>query len=309
MVLQESIPKSGKTNYKKLSLMKKLDLPFVSLITVSWNKKGDTIELIKSLLKQKYGKKEIVVVDNASTDGTVEILREEFPLITIIPLDKNYGLHKGFNAGVKYTKGEIIIGVDQDCVLMDENVIKKVVKNFKENQKLGIIAFNVKNYYSQENAWDNPRFLKEGKLRRGDPCLDYNGCGFAVLKDVYDRAGGLSEEFFIYCGEIDLTLRVIELGYECRYFPNITVFHKSSPSRPNTSWYIKIVARNWAWFVWKNFPFYELVKHRFGLSSYLLFKEPALFFSTSFEILAGLFQILKKRRCLSQSTINYYKSF
>jgi hypothetical protein len=289
--------------------MKKLNLPFVSLITVSWNKKEDTIELIRSLLKQKYGNKEIVVVDNASTDGTVEILREEFPLITIIPLDKNYGLHKGFNVGVKCAKGEIIIGVDQDCVLMDENVIKKVVKYFEGNRKLGIIAFNVKNYYSKEDSWDNPRFLKKNGLDEGYPCVAYNGCGFAVLKDVYERAGGLCEEFSIYHGEIDLTLRVIELGYQCRYFPNITVFHKSSQNRPNTSWYIKITARNWAWFIWKYFPFYEVVRQRFGLPLNLLFKKPSLFFHAFFEILGGLFKILRKRRQLSKSTISYYKSF
>lgn len=260
-------------------------------------------------MKQKYERKEIIVVDNASIDGTVDVLKQKYPLVKILPLDKNYGLHKGFNVGVKRANGEIIIGIDQDCVLMDENVIKKVVKNFKENRKLGIIAFNVKNYYSQENAWDNPQFLKEGKLEKGYPCPAYNGCGFAVLKDVYERAGGLCEEFFIYHGEIDLTLRVIESGYQCRYFPNITVFHKSSSSSPNSSGYIKITSRNWAWFIWKNFPFNEVVKRRFGLPTSLLSRKPTLFFYIFFEFLAGLFLVLKKRRRLSPKTISYYKSF
>jgi len=96
-----------------------LSSPFVSMITVSWNKKGKIIELIESLLRQKYERKEIIVVDNASTDGTVDVLKQKYPLLKIIPLDENFGLHKGFNVGVKCAKGEIIIGMDQDCVLMD----------------------------------------------------------------------------------------------------------------------------------------------------------------------------------------------
>jgi len=288
---------------------KKLGSPLASVVVVSWNKKLEMMELIESLIKQKYQRKEIIVVDNASTDGTVDILRQKFPLIKIMPLDKNYGLHKGFNIGVKSAKGEIIIGIDQDCVLMDESVIDKVIRCFKENRKLGIVAFNVKNYYSRKNAWDNPRFLKEERLKEGYPCFAYNGCGFAVLKDIYKRAGGLSEEFFIYYGEIDLTLRVIELRYQCRYFPDITVFHKSSLKPPNTNWYVKTTARNWAWFVWKNFPFFEVVKHRFGLSLSLIFKKPALIFSISCETFAGFSQLLKRRKQLSRHTISYYKSF
>lgn len=287
----------------------KLNTPFISLITVSWNKKEDTIELIKSLLKQKYRKKEIVVVDNASTDGTVDILREKFPPITIIPLDRNYGLHKGFNAGVKCAKGEIIIGIDQDCVLMDSTVVDKVSKYFKENQNLGIVAFNVRNYYSKENTWDNPQYSKEGRLEVGYPCLAYNGCGFAALKDAYEAVGGLDERFFIYYGEVDLSLKVIELGYECRYFPDVTVFHKSSLKPPDTDWYTKVTVRNWAWFVWKNFPFFEVVKRRFGLSLRILFKKPALFFPILIETLAGLPQILKERKPLSNRSISYYKNF
>lgn len=286
-----------------------MSLPLVSIITVSWNKREEITELIGSLIKQKYERKEIIVVDNASTDGTVDLLKQKYPSVRIILLDKNYGLHKGFNVGVKHTKGKIIIGIDQDTVLMDESVIKKVVEYFKGNRKLGIIAFNVKNFYSKEDSWDNPRFLKNGELKDGYPCLAYNGCGFAVLKDAYEKAGGLCEEFFIYYGEIDLTLRVIELRYQCKYFPTITVFHKSSQNRPNTSWYVRTTRRNGAWFIWKNFPFYEVVKYRFGLPSHLLLRKPALFFHISFEILAGLFQILKKRRRLSQNTIGYYKSF
>jgi GT2 family glycosyltransferase len=286
------------------------DFPLVSIVVVSWNKKRETEELIESLVKQKYDQKEIIVVDNASSDGTVKLLRQKYQSIRIIELNKNYGLHKGFNIGVKCSRGEIIVGIDQDCILFDEKAIDKVVEYFKENQKLGLIAFNVKNYYSRRDAWDNPVIKKKGKFDKGYPCFAYNGSGFAFLAEVYKRVGGLTEEFFIYFGEIDITLRVIELQYECRYFENITVFHKSSLKPTYTNWYIRNTTRNWIWFGWKNFPLYEMVTPSFiiTLGSFII-KKPAQIFPILFETLGGLPNILKQRKKLSRTTINYYKSF
>ena len=285
--------------------MKKSKLPFISLITLSWNKKEDVIELVKTLLNQKYEMKEIIVVDNASTDSTVEFLKAKYPSLKVIPLEKNYGLNRGFNIGVASAKGEIIIGVDHDCILEDEEVVGKVVRCFKKNPKLGIVAFRVKSLFTRKDAWDNPVHLTRGETEHGHSCLTYNGCGFAILKEVYTRAGGLDEQFFIYYGEIDLTLRVLELGYKCKYFPDVIVFHKSLKS-PISNWYIKITQRNWAWFIWKNFPFNEIVNVKFLPFLFLLRRNPTLFFSILFETMSGFYQILKKRRVLSSETIDYY---
>jgi len=282
-------------------------LTLVSIITVSWNRKKDVSELVKSLLKQTYREKEIIIVDNASTDGTVSFLKTKYPSLKIIPLDKNYGLHRGFNIGVENAKGKIIIGIDHDCILVDKKAVDKVVNYFKENPKLGIIAFRVKTLFTKEDAWDNPMHLTKRNSKKGYPCLAYNGSGFAVLRNVYRRAGGLDEQFFTYHGEIDMTLRAVEAGHECRYFPDIIVFHKSFSTPPTSDWYIKITQRNWAWFLWKNFPFREIINFGFLPSKRLLFKKPVLFFVFLFETLAGFYQVLKKRKPLSYKTINYYK--
>ena len=117
------------------------------------------------------------------TDGTVDFLRQKYPSLKIIQSVKNYGLHKGFNVGVRCSKGEIVIGVDQDCVLMDDQVITKLLNILTRTKSLGIIAFNVKNYYSKKNAWDDPSvFIKEGESGKGYPRLAYNGFWFCFLK-------------------------------------------------------------------------------------------------------------------------------
>lgn len=298
-------------------------LPLVSIITVSWNRKEDVSELVESLVKQTYKKKEIIVVDNASTDGTVEFLHKNYPNIRIITLKKNCGLHGGFNIGVAIAKGDIIVGVDHDCVLEDKHTIDKVVKCFMENPKLGIIAFKVCSYFSKEVSWDNPLHLPDGDSRQGYPCIAYNGCGYAILKDAYIKARGLDEQFFIYFGELDLTLRVIDMKCECRYFPEIVVLHKSS-SPPTSSWYKKIILRNWIWLTFKNFPLREIIKltgSPFKSSRKALNKSDRrsykfttsrgnsmpLFLDLLIEVLLGLPQMLKKRRPISRETCTYYR--
>jgi GT2 family glycosyltransferase len=298
-------------------------LPLVSIITVSWNRKEDVSELVESLLKQTYKKKEIIVVDNASTDGTVEFLRKNYPNIRIIALKRNCGLHGGFNIGVAIAKGDIIVGVDHDCVLEDEHTIDKVVKCFMENSRLGIVAFKVCSYFSKEISWDNPLHLPNGDSRQGYPCIAYNGCGYAILKNVYVKAGGLDEQFFIYYGELDLTLRVIDMKYECRYFPEVVVLHKSS-SPPTSSWYKKTIRRNWIWLTLKNFPLREIVKlmrlpfkalrkalNKNDGRSYKFTNSRGnympLFLDLLIEVLLGLPQILKKRGPISCETYTYYK--
>jgi hypothetical protein len=290
-------------------------LPLVSVITVSWNRKKDVSELVESLLEQTYERKEIIVVDNASADGTVEFLHTNFPNIRVIALKRNYGLHGGFNIGAAKAKGDIIIGVDHDCVLDDVHAIDKVVKCFTENPKLGIVAFKVENYSSREVSWDNPLHLPDGDSQRGYPCIAYNGCGFAVLKDIYDKVGGLDEQFFVYVGELDLTLRVINVGYECGYFPDIVVLHKSSIP-PTSTWYKKIVYRNWVWFVFKNFPFKDFVKFTLSRFRTLLYAihspsfstSLSLFYDVAFSALSGLPQIIRKRKPISPKAYDYYKT-
>lgn len=98
--------------------MKSSNPMLVSTTTVTRNRKQDLAELRKSLLKQKYKKKEMIVVDNASTDSTTELLNRYAP-VKVIRLDKNYGLHKGFNLGVEKTKGKIITGINRATFYKD----------------------------------------------------------------------------------------------------------------------------------------------------------------------------------------------
>jgi GT2 family glycosyltransferase len=284
----------------------------VSIVAVSWNNKKDMQELLDSLLSQTYPKLEIVVVDNASTDGTLQALKK-YTKIKVVALKKNYGLHAAFNFGLSKAKGDVVIGIDQDCILKDTMVASKVANAFIQNPKLGVLAFNVKSLFTGQNMWDNPIHINMGTVERGFFSLTYNGGGFAVSKKVCMQIGGYDEQFFIYHGEIDLTLRIIDLGFQCRYFPDIIVYHKAFSHR-QTEWYYRTTNRNYEWFLMKNFPFNEIARVRILPVIWQLKKKPADFFRLSYEnmrtvfdALPGYYLAFKKRKVLSEKTIQYFE--
>jgi len=285
----------------------------ISVVVVSWNRKTDLVDLLDSLIKQTYPKLEIIVVDNASTDGTLQTLKKRYSNLKIVALKKNYGLHAGFNYGVSKASGDIIIGTDQDCIIKDPDVTSKVAVAFQQNPKLGVLAFRVKSQFTDGDMWDNPMHLEKGFSEKGYFSLTFNGGGFAVPRKVCAQIGGYDEQFFIYHGEIDLTLRVLDLGYQCRYFPDIGVYHKAVGHR-QTTWYYRTTNRNYEWFLWKNFTFSEIIKIRILPVIWELKKHPSDFFRLTFEnlrtiydTLPGYYKVLKKRKVLSKKTIQYFE--
>jgi GT2 family glycosyltransferase len=281
--------------------------PLVSIVVVSWNRKQDLDALIDSLQKQKYPSKEIVVVDNASTDGSPSFLKTKYPNIKMVALKKNVGLHRGFNIGVAQAEGQIIIGSDDDGFLENNEVIGKVVERFGENPQLGLMAFKVMSYFTKKEEIGNPMHLTIGNPKKGYLCQAYNGVGFAFPKQVFVAVGGLDEQFFIYHGEVDLTVRVMNQGFECRYFPDIIAFHKAL-RRQTGDWYLKVTDRNWQWFIWKNLPFSKAVISSLLSFLLLLRKSPSRFIRNVVDVLPGMGLVLEKRKPLSKKTLQVYEA-
>ena len=87
----------------------------VSIIIVTWNRREDVLETVQSIFEQSYKNFEIVVVDNGSSDGTVEALRQLYSPVVIVELDRNVGVTAGRNAGIVVAKGDIILCLDSDA--------------------------------------------------------------------------------------------------------------------------------------------------------------------------------------------------
>jgi len=137
------------TSAWKVRIMKeKPDL--VSIVMLSFNRKNDVQEGLQELLKQNYKNMEIIVVDNGSTDGTPGMVKNKFPEVTLITLKENLGV-AAYNKGFQQAQGKYIVILDDDS-FPGSNAIPRMVEEFEKNEKLGVVAFDVRNYYDYKKT-------------------------------------------------------------------------------------------------------------------------------------------------------------
>ena len=122
----------------------------ISLIIVNWNRLDDMDETLSSLRTQTYKKYEIIVVDNGSTDGSVEMIKNKYPHAKLIKSDRNLGCEGGFNLGMENASGDIFFYLDSDASLSDD-VLERVSFEFKKNSKLGILDPRIINPHNRHN--------------------------------------------------------------------------------------------------------------------------------------------------------------
>jgi GT2 family glycosyltransferase len=209
-----------------------VETPLVSVIIVTWNRKEDVLETIQSIYDQTYPNYEVVVVDNASTDGTVAALRQAYPAVRIVALDQNVGASGGRNPGIVATRGEIIFLLDSDASL-DCDALTNVVRKFQTEPDVGVIYCKIVNAYTKEldNIGCGWSFTEKDKADQNLEFLSYSFAegGSALRKKVFDRVG-LFWDLLFFGGEgEELSLRVWDAGYKILYYPAAIVYHRVSP--------------------------------------------------------------------------------
>ena len=189
--------------------------PLVTVNILSFNRKDELrITLIK-VFEQDYKNIE-VIVDNASSDGTQEMVKNEFPEVKLIGLKENIGI-AGWNKGFEAAKGEYVLVLDDDSY-PEKFALERALKWFGKIPNLGIIAAKVINNrigkIETENFRENPDF--------------FVGCGAIIKKEVYNRVGGFNKSIFIYLHELDYSARVYSAGYNIKYVEEVIVYHNQS---------------------------------------------------------------------------------
>lgn len=216
----------------------------VSVVIVNYNRYTDLREALWSAKKQDHPEVEIIVVDNASTDGSQDMLTREFPDVTFIALNENTGMD-GYSIGFKETKGEIVFQMDNDSLMPDRDVLSNVVRRFKEGpSKLAVVATRVEEF---NPMGDEIRALRERDTRHGP--LDTGGFhsgGVAFKKSSLDQVGYYNRDVFLYASESFLQMNFLAAGYKIMYYPEILMLHKSSHmARSSRSIYFKVRNRYW----------------------------------------------------------------
>jgi len=208
-----------------------MDRPLVSIVIVTWNRKEEVLETVQSIYDQAYQNYEIIVVDNGSTDGTVETLRQAYPAVRLIVLDRNMGVSAGRNPGLAAAQGEIIFILDSDASL-GHSTLPQIARKFQAEPGVGIIGCKVLNAYTKEldriGGWI---YTEKDKADQDLEFLSYSfsSCGCAIRRKVIDKVGLLWDLLFFRRAEDDFSLRAWDAGYKVLYWPEAIVYHRASP--------------------------------------------------------------------------------
>jgi GT2 family glycosyltransferase len=209
-------------------------LPCVDVVILSWNRAKLTIETIENVLNQEGVQPRIWIIDQGSTLDNLELIRSTTnnnDYISIKELGNNLGVPAGRNVGMKLGKEKYIVSIDNDAIFESPNAMRDIVDLFETQPDVGVIGLRIKNYYTKtddELGWTYPK----AQLPMRDQqflTTRFPGGAHAIRRKVVNEAGDYDERLFFYWEEVDLSYRVLNLGYKIIYAPSIAILHKISP--------------------------------------------------------------------------------
>lgn len=247
-----------------------MSYPLVSIIIVNWNGRKHLEVCLESLQKQTYPNFEVILVDNASTDGSVEFLQQKYSnFARIIQNKENLGFAGGNNVGIKAAKGKYILLLNNDTEV-HERWVEELVKVAGENPSAGMCASKILSFYNRDIIDVVGHLLYRDGLNRGRGRLERDvgqydkveevffpsGCAALYRREMLDDIGGFDETFFAYGDDTDIGLHGRLAGWKCLYVPTAIVYHKYSGSTsaysPQKAFWVE---RNRVWVLIKYFPF------------------------------------------------------
>lgn len=245
------------------------DKPLVSIITVNYNQSEVTFDLLKSLRDISYPNVEIIVVDNASPSDNPKIIKEKYPEINLVLSETNLGFAGGNNLGVRASKGEYLMFINNDTEV-PENFLEPLVELLEGNPKIGMVSPKIKFHWDPSIVQYagitkmNPVTLRNsglGYYKKDGPEFDVlsktesiHGAAMMVPRRVIADVGMMTEVYFLYYEEHDWAEMVKRAGYEIYYQPKSYILHKESVSTgKNSPFKTYYITRNRLVFARRNF--------------------------------------------------------
>lgn len=229
---------------------------YLSIIIVSWNTKNLLADCLESIYKnQEDLKLEIIIVDNNSTDGTLDMIQKKFPQVMLIPNQHNVGFAKANNQGIAQSHGEYFLFLNPDTKII-KNSLKRMLDFMEEHQNAGIAGCKHLNpdFTLQPSIRRFPTFwalffifTKLAKIFPGLPVVynylakdfDYKssqrvdqvaGSFLMIRKKALDQVGLFDENFFIWFEEVDLCKRAKNANWEVWYNHSAEIIHYGGQS-------------------------------------------------------------------------------
>jgi len=234
-----------------------MDKPAVGVVIVNWNLKDSLRETLQSFRKVNYPNLQIVVSDNASTDGAPDMVRQEFPEVHLLTREKGVGYAKGASLGMAFLADRVkyIFSTTND-VLVDPEMIAELVNYAEAHSDAGLLGCKIYYHDKGDLLWSaggrmHPLFAHTYHLgwnRQDAPrynrireCDFVTGCGFMFRADVAKRLEYFNPDLVFYSEDADFCYRVREAGYKILYVPTAKMWHKTSTTlaknRPTQLYY------------------------------------------------------------------------
>jgi len=229
----------------------------LSIIIVNYNVKEFLQNLLHSIEKASSKiLKEIIIIDNASDDGSVEVIKDKFPTIKLIVNKTNVGFGSANNQGLTIAKGKYILFINPDCIV-SEDTFDNMISFFESHPECGLAGCKILNSdgtlqlacrRSFPGPWTsftkvtglsnlfpasrifaryNLTYLDENKTYEVDAV---SGSFMMIRKEVYDKVGGFDEQFFMYGEDLDLCYRIQKAGFKVFYVHTTQVIHYKGES-------------------------------------------------------------------------------
>lgn len=222
--------------------------PKVTVATLTWNQKKDVLECLSTLVKLDYPNYEIVVIDNGSTDGTYEAVREQYPQVHVVNHEENFGCAEGVNGEIRYalhTGADYLFIIANDATV-EPTTLSELVRVAERDPKIGMVHPKVYYYGKGKRIWyargakmdwfrgqfygfiqnveDDGHFDEETEA-------DFFPGGFSLVRmEAAKKVGFLDPLYFIFLDDADWSFRIHRAGYSGRYAPRSRAWHKPSSS-------------------------------------------------------------------------------
>jgi len=310
----------------------------ISVIILNYNGEDYIEECLDSVLDQTYEPLEIIVVDNASNDSSLEILKEKYSSkIKLIESNTNLGFAGGNNLALDYTKGEFIALLNNDAVA-DRRWIEEFMSAVNRcDGTFGMWASKILFYDDREIIDTAGHLIYPDGLNRGrgkgekdkgqydkeEEVFFPSGCAAIYRKEMLNIIGFFDPDFFAYGDDTDLGMKARIAGWKCNYVPKSVVYHHSSAASGKYSpLKAYLVERNRLWVLIKYFPlryillspFYIVLRWILQLygaltgkgaagrftEQYSLWKLISVLFRACFDAIRGSLKMIRKRLALNK---------
>jgi len=217
--------------------------PLVSIVIITFNRKTDLLRCLTSLQKLTYRHTETIVVDNHSSDGTVEAVKRQYPQATWILNPGNLGTARARNRGIARAQGELIWFLDSDTELLEPDILSRMVAYLMDRKDIGSLGGQMVNEPDGLKYW-----IMDAKVDRKIPApvpdvleqdVSYLAtCNCLTRKSLLTAIGGFDPFYFYYCEDQDYGFQLSARGLKNVFRSDCCVLHHFSQNQRAGDYYL-----------------------------------------------------------------------